>query len=95
MVIGTGLATFRLHGCRSLKEKRKIVKSVVANIRGNFNVSAAEVGSNDKHQKAEIGFAMAGNDRRAINAGIDHIFNFAEKLGLSEITDTDMEIINL
>lgn len=84
----------RLHECRSLKGKRKIVKSVVAQIRNNFNVSAAEVGANDIYQRAEIGFAMVGNDRAFMNSKIDKVFNFAENLGLAEIIDTELEIIN-
>ena len=41
------------------------------------------------------GFSLVGNDRRDINSRIDKIFNFAEELGLAEIIDTEMEIINL
>jgi len=95
MVVGIGMITFRLHDCRSLKSKRKIVKSIVSRIRNNFNVSIAEVGSNDIHQKTEIGFALAGNSRMLINSKIDKIFNMAEELGLAEIINTEMEIINL
>ena len=95
MVAGIGIIIFRLHDCRSLKGKRKIVKSIIARVRNNFNVSAAEVGSNDVYQRAEIGFALVGNDRKVINSKVDKLFNFAENLGLAEIIDTDMEIINL
>jgi len=95
MVVGIGIITFRLHDCRSLKSKRKIVKSIIAKIRNNFIVSVAEVGSNDIHQKAEIGFAIVGNNRMVINSCIDKIFNLADRIGLAEIIDTEMEIINL
>ena len=59
MVVGTGLITLRLHDCRSLKGKRKIVKSMINRLRNNFNASIAEVGSNDIYQKAEIGFSLS------------------------------------
>ncbi|OQY05049.1 MAG: hypothetical protein B6I22_08110 [Desulfobacteraceae bacterium 4572_123] len=95
MVVGLGIITFRLHDCRSLKEKRKIVKSTTARLRNNFNVSIAEVGSNDIYRKAEIGFALVGNDRKVINSKTDKIFNAADEMGLAEIIDTQMEIINL
>ena len=42
-----------------------------------------------------IGFALVGNDRTVINSKIDKIFNFADELGLAEIIDSEMEIINL
>jgi uncharacterized protein YlxP (DUF503 family) len=95
MVVGIGNITFRLHACRSLKEKRKVVKSIVTRIRNHFNASVAEVGSNDVYQRAEIGIALVGNDSGFINSKIDKIFNFAEELGLAEIIDTDLEIITL
>jgi len=95
MVAGLGTITFRLHDCRSLKGKRKIVKSIISRLRNNFNVSVAEVGSNDIYQKAVIGFSLVGNNRRVINSKIDKIFNLAEELNLAEIIDSEMEIINL
>jgi uncharacterized protein YlxP (DUF503 family) len=95
MVVGSGIITFRLHDCHSLKGKRKIVKSIISRLRNNFNVSVAEVGSNDIHQRAEIGFVLAGNSKPVINSKIDKIFNLADELGLAEIIDSKMEIVNL
>ncbi len=95
MVAGLGIITFRLHDCRSLKGKRKVVKSIISRLRNNFNASVAEVGANDIYQRAEIGFALVGNNRKVINSKIDKIFNLADELGLAEIIDSEMEIINL
>jgi uncharacterized protein len=95
MVIGIGMITLRLHECRSLKEKRKIIKSIIARLRNNFNASISEVGLNDVYQRAEIGFSIVGNDRQVVNAKIDKLFNMAEDLRLAEIIDTEMEIINI
>ncbi len=95
MVVGIGIITFRLHDCRSLKSKRKIVKSIINQLRNNFNVSVAEIGSNDIYQRSEIGFSLVGNNRKVLNSKIDKIFNMADDLGLAEILDTEMEIINL
>lgn len=95
MVVGIGIITFRLHDCRSLKGKRKVVKSIISRLRNNFNASVAEIGSNDVHQRAEIGFSLIGNDQSIINSKIDKMINLAENLGLAEIIDTEMEIIHL
>jgi uncharacterized protein YlxP (DUF503 family) len=95
MVVGIGIITFRLHDCRSLKGKRKVVKSIISRLRNNFNASVAEIGSNDVHQRAEIGFSLVGNDQAIINSKIDKMVNLAEDLGLAEIIDTEMEIIHL
>lgn len=93
MVVGTGIITLRIHDCRSLKGKRKIVKSVVQRIRNNFNASVAEVGANDIYQRAEIGIAMAGNDQQVINSKLDKVFNMVEDLGLAEVIDSEYDII--
>jgi uncharacterized protein YlxP (DUF503 family) len=94
MVIGIAVITLRLHECRSLKAKRRIVKSIIQKTRNNFNVSVSEVGSNDIYQKAEIGIAMAGNDRQLMNSKIDKIINLVDDIGLAEIVNTEMEIVN-
>ena len=95
MIVGIGLIIFRLHECRSLKSKRKIVKSVIGQMGSHFNVSVAETGANDLHQRAEIGFALVGNNASLINSKIDKIFNMVEGLGLAEIIDTEMEIMHI
>ena len=95
MVIGMGVIRFRIHDCRSLKAKRRVVKTIVSRIRNNFNASVGEVGANDVYQRADIGFAMVGTDRRLINSKIDKLFNMAEDLGLADLYDSEMEIVNL
>jgi uncharacterized protein YlxP (DUF503 family) len=95
MVVGVGRVFYRIHDCRSLKGKRKIVKAIVMRLRNQFNASVAEVGANDIHQRAEIGFSMVGNDRAVINSKMDKFFNMAEDLGLAETIDMEMEIISL
>ena len=48
MVVGTLKIEFMLFDNRSLKGKRKVVKSMVDKVKARFNVSIAEVGANDK-----------------------------------------------
>ena len=95
MVVGIGIITFRLHDCHSLKGKRKIIKSIISQVRNKFNVSVAEIGSNEIYQKSEIGFSLVGNDRQLLNSKIDKIFNMVDDMGLAEVVDTEMELINI
>ena len=95
MVVGIGRIVLRIHDCRSLKEKRRVVKPIIRQVQNHFNVSVAEVGAQDVYQTSEIGFSLVGSDRRTINSKIDKLFNMVESLGLAEIVDTEMEIINL
>jgi hypothetical protein len=95
MVIGVEKIILRLHGNDSLKGKRKVVKSIVARLQNSFNVSVAEVGANDIHQRAEIGLAFVGNDRRVIQSKMDKALNLVEEMQLAEVIASDGEIINL
>ncbi len=95
MVAGIGILVFRVHDCRSLKAKRSVVKSLISQMRNHFNASVAEVGANDIHQRAEIGFTLAGSDPKVINAKIDKMLNFVEDLGLAEMVDSEIEILHM
>lgn len=95
MVIGTLKLELRLHDNRSLKGKRKVVKSMVDKVKSRFNVAIAEVGSNDKWQKIELGVSAVGNDRRHVDASLNHVLTFLESLYLAQIVDAEMEIYNV
>lgn len=95
MVVGTLKITFLLSDNRSLKGKRKIVRSIVDKVKSRFNVAVAEVGSNDKWQKIELGICTVGNDRRHADASLNHVLDYIDSLYLAQIVDTEMEIINL
>ena len=95
MVVGTLRLSLYIHNNHSLKEKRKVVKSIVARVRNKFNVSVAEVGSNDKWQMIELGISAVGNDRRFVNSSLDTILSFLESLYLGEIVDSSIEILNI
>lgn len=94
MVVGILKLSLHIYDTQSLKEKRKVVKSVIARIQNKFNVSIAEVGSNDKWQIAELGICTAGNDRRFINSTIDNILSYLDSIYVGEIIHSDIEILN-
>ncbi len=95
MIVGIGTIVLRIPGNTSLKGKRKVVKGVITRLQNTFNASVAEIGANDSHQRAEIGLALVGNDRRWINSKLDKVLNFVEAMQVAEIVDSEMEIISL
>ena len=94
MVVGTGKITCRLYDIHSLKEKRKIVKSQTQRLKNKFNISIAETGLNDNLSWSEIGFSITGNDRQTINSALDRVIEILDGMGLAQIVDTKIEIIN-
>lgn len=57
MVVGISVFELHLPVARSLKDKRRVVKSLVERIHQRFRVSIAETGFHDLHQRAEIALA--------------------------------------
>jgi uncharacterized protein YlxP (DUF503 family) len=47
---------------QSLKEKRSLVRPIIAELRKRFEVSVGEVGYLDLHRRSEIGVAIVGAD---------------------------------
>lgn len=86
--------TFRLHApwVHSLKEKRMIVKSLVAKLQNRFHVSAAEVDEQDTHQIIVIGAAAIVPNSALADSVTDEISRFVEENTEAEILDETREI---
>ena len=84
---------FRLHApwVHSLKEKRMIVKSLVAKLQNKFHVSAAETGEQDVHQFIVIGVAAIVHNAMA-DSLMDEISEFVENNTEAEIVSEEREI---
>lgn len=67
MVVGISVCELHLPGARSLKQKRKVVKSIVERLHARFRVSVAETDFHDLHQRAEISIAAVGNSESEIS----------------------------
>ena len=63
MVIGAITWEIQIFDARSLKEKRKVVKSVKERLRSRFNLSVAETDYHDSWQRAEITAVLVATDK--------------------------------
>ena len=86
--------TFRLHApwVHSLKEKRMIVKSLIAKLQNKFHVSAAEIDEQDIHQIIVIGIAAIVPHSAMADSLMDEISSFVEENTEAEILDEMREI---
>ncbi len=55
----------------SLKEKRSVLRPIVAELQRRFGVSAAEVGTQDLHRRATVGAALVAADRQHVVEVLD------------------------
>ena len=62
MLVATCVIKLELNGVFSLKEKRRIVKSITTRLPQKFNVAVAEVEAQDVWQTAVIALATVGTD---------------------------------
>ena len=92
MVVGLLRVSMIIPENSSLKGKRKVVKSLIGRLRSRFNISVAEVESNDLWQRVELGMAVVGNDRRFVNSSLDKILDYVERDTEAETIDSYMEI---
>ena len=86
--------TFRLHApwVHSLKEKRVIVKSLIAKLHNKFHVSVAEVDEQDIHQIIVIGVAAIVPHNAMADSLMEEISMFVEENTEAEIIDEEREI---
>jgi hypothetical protein len=58
MIIGISVFELHLPASRSLKDKRRVVKSLIDRVHQRYRVSIAETDFHDLHQRAEIAMAV-------------------------------------
>jgi len=95
MTVGVARITLILHDNHSLKEKRRVLKSLIEKSRHRFNVAVAEVADQDLHQRATVGIAVVGSDARVLNSLLDRIIEYLDSLQLADMVNQEIELIPL
>jgi uncharacterized protein YlxP (DUF503 family) len=96
MSIKIGILTIHLHfpGCSSLKEKRGILKSLIAKTQNKFKISIAEIGHLDVWQDSQIACAVVSNDGNQAMAILQNVLNWiSDNWHEGYIADDSIEII--
>ena len=95
MVIAYAVFDLHLPGCRGLKEKRMILKSLKSRIRNEFEISAAEVGDQDILQRSQLGVAAVGPDKEPLDALLQKVLAFVESNLDGQLLDYRNEFIHV
>jgi len=88
MIVGTAVVKLYAPWVHSLKEKRKIVKSLINKAQHRFNVSIAEIDALNSHQMIVLGAAIISNNAVHAHSMLDNIIKFIE-------TNTEADIIDI
>ncbi len=93
VVVGLLVVELAIGEGSSLKDKRRIIKSMLESIRARFNISASEVGRLDSHRASELAFTVVTNDRRFANSVLDNVLRVVESDPRIDIVDTALEFL--
>ena len=61
---------------QSLKEKRSVIRPLLAEIRRRFDVSVAEVGDHDQYRRSQVGVGLVAADRAHLIEVLDAVERF-------------------
>ncbi len=93
MITGACRIEMIIYGALSLKDKRRVIKSLLDRVRSRYNVSVAEVGRNDKWKTTVIGISTVSNSAIQVKKVLDAVIKFIEGDGRVEVTGYHIDII--
>ena len=95
MAMTVGVLQFELSigDAMSLKDKRRIVKSLKDRIAFGHNVSIAEVGALDEHRRAIMGVAMVANDQKYVDGALSKLVDFVRTVPSVDLIDYQIDFL--
>jgi len=93
MIVGILQMQVSVFEAMTLKDKRRVLKSLKDRIGSKYNVSIAEVGYNDKIRTSLLGVAMVGNERRFLESALSGIVDYVRKFPQLSLIDYTLETV--
>jgi len=92
-VMGILQFSLLIRGSRSLKDKRRVVRSLKDRYRNRYNVSIAEVENQDLLNSATLAIAMAGSDSEYVGGTLSKILEQIRFHPEAELIDHSLELL--
>ncbi len=92
MFIGILGVEFALHGNESLKDKRRVANSLKQKVRTKFNVSIAEIGSENNMDSLRLALVSVSNDKRHLESRLTKCLNMVEAVCPEELVYSEIDI---
>jgi hypothetical protein len=93
MVIGVLQLELVIGDAMSLKDKRRVVKSLKDRLAHAHNISIAEVGALDQHRRSILGVAMVSNDSRYVEGALSKLVDFVRSVPQVELVDYQLDLL--
>jgi hypothetical protein len=94
MFIGVARIVLQIPGARSLKDRRRVVKSFKDRVRARLPVSVAEVGDVELRQVATLGLCVVSGDASRCREVLSHATSIAGGLGDALVADIATEVVS-
>ena len=94
MVIGVLQVELRLHGPQSLKQKRGVIRKILARCRNRFPASCAEIGHQDLWQRSLLGFAVINSSEQVVAPVLARIEDEIQDHGDVDLIKVETEFIH-
>jgi len=93
MTIGVLQIELSVTDAMSLKDKRRVIKSIKDRIAHAHNVSVAEVGALDEHRRCVLGLAMVGNEKRYVEGALSKLVDFVRAVPQVSLIDYQIDLL--
>lgn len=93
MEIGVLAVELMIPGSMSLKDKRRVVKSLKDRLGHRHNISIAETDYLDEHRRAELGIVMVSNDARFVESCLSKIVDEIRMARGASLSDYSIQLL--
>ena len=93
MIIGVLTLEIAIFDARTLKDKRRVVKSVKQRVRNVFNVSIAEIGFGDTPKRCRLVVAMVSGESRPLHGQLDKVVDLVRRSGGLTLLSYERELL--
>ena len=93
MTVGVLQVEIAIEDAMSLKDKRRVVKSLKDRIAHAHNVSIAEVGALDEHRRSIVAIAMVSNDKRYVEGALSKLVEFIRTVPQASLVDYQIDLL--
>ena len=95
MVVGVVVCELHLPESRSLKDKRRVVRSLIDRVFQRFRASIAETAFHDLLQRAEISIAVVGREDDEVERILDEIRSLFDQSFESFVTIWEPQLMEV
>lgn len=93
MVIGVLTVRLTIFEALTLKDKRRVVKSIKDRLSARHNVSVAEVDDLEQRQLATIAVVMVSNDAQFVESCLSRILDQVSMNARANVVASDIELL--